>query len=328
MNLGDNQPTFIDLFAGIGGIRIAFERSGARCIFSSEWDLESQKTYEANFGELPKGDITKIEADEIPEHDILVGGFPCQAFSIMGDRKGFADTRGTLFFEIERILRSKKPKAFMLENVKQLVRHDKGKTFEVILDRLSDLGYHVYWSVLNALDFGVPQKRERVIIVGFIDNVTFAFPNYQGQKLTLKDILEDDEEVPEKHFASNKVQESERARLKREPPYPSVWHENKSGNISPNEFACALRANASYNYLLVNGIRRPTPRENLRFMGFPEDFKIVVKDASIRTQCGNSVVVPMISAVANAVMESLKQSQTQLGPPTRRQQLPSGQLSF
>ena len=169
--------TFIDLFAGIGGIRLGFESVGGKCIFSSEFDEDACKTYEANFGEHPAGDITKIEANSIPDFDILLGGFPCQAFSIIGKKEGFAnETCGTLFFEIERILKEKMPKAFMLENVKNLTAHDNGKTFKIITTHLENLGYHVYSSVLNALDYGVPQKRERIIIVGFLDDVKFKFP--------------------------------------------------------------------------------------------------------------------------------------------------------
>ena len=160
--------TFIDLFAGIGGIRIPFEELGGTCVFSSEWDKNAQKTYFANFGEVTAGDITKISELDIPDHDILLAGFPCQSFSIMGKQLGFADTRGTLFFDIERILRAKRPSAFLLENVKQLTTHDKGRTLGVILSKLEQLGYHVHWKVLNALDFGLPQKRERIFIVGFL----------------------------------------------------------------------------------------------------------------------------------------------------------------
>lgn len=158
---------FIDLFAGIGGIRIPFMELGGKCVFSSEWDAAACRTYTGNFGEVPFGDITKIDADFIPKHDVLLAGFPCQAFSIMGKMRGFEDIRGTMFFEVARILDCHHPKAILLENVKQLVGHDKGKTFKVILETLASLGYYVKWKVLNALDFGVPQKRERVIIVGF-----------------------------------------------------------------------------------------------------------------------------------------------------------------
>src|SRR3989344_902259 len=162
--------TFIDLFAGIGGIRIAFDNVGGRCVFTSEIDEYSQKMYENYFGEKPHGDITKIDAKDIPDHDILTGGFPCQAFSIIGGRRGFADTRGTLFFDVERILKEKRPKAFLLENVRNLTTHDGGRTFEVIKEKLQALGYFIHYKVLNGLNFGVPQKRERIIIVGFEQN--------------------------------------------------------------------------------------------------------------------------------------------------------------
>lgn len=187
--------TFIDLFAGIGGIRLGFESVGGKCVFSSEFDEDACKTYEANFGEHPAGDITEIASSEIPDFDILLGGFPCQAFSIIGKQEGFADqTRGTLFFEIERILKDKKPKAFMLENVKNLTSHDHGNTFKVIKEHLISLGYTVYAKVLNALDYGVPQKRERIIIVGFLNPVDFTFPDPvpENERKTLSDILEKD----------------------------------------------------------------------------------------------------------------------------------------
>lgn len=300
-----NNFRFIDLFAGIGGIRIAFERNGCKCVFSSEWDKYAQKSYEAYFGHKPNGDITKINANDIPDHEILTGGFPCQAFSIIGDKKGFADTRGTLFFDIKRILEAKKPKAFLLENVKNLVSHDKGRTFKVIKTKLENLGYTVYYKVLNALDYGLPQKRERIIIVGFLGNYLFQFPKPYQQRASLEGFLEDDEIVNKKHVVSEKIKKSVWNRLKIEPFFPSVWHENKSGNISVLPYSCALRAGASYNYLLVNGIRRLTPRENLRLQGFPEDFPIVVPDSQIRKQAGNSVPIPMIQAVAQKMIETM-----------------------
>lgn len=297
--------TFIDLFAGIGGIRIAFEKVGGKCVFSSEWDASAQKSYQAYFLETPHGDITKIEAKSIPDHDVLTAGFPCQTFSILGDRKGFTDTRGTLFFDIERILKEKRPKAFILENVKNLVSHDRGRTFSVIKTSLESLGYTVYSKVLNALDFGLPQKRERIIIVGFLGNYSFQFPQPKKERANLQDFLEDDSQVDKKHYASEKVVKSVWSRLKSEPFFPSVWHENKSGNISVLPYSCALRAGASYNYLLVNGIRRPTPRENLRFQGFPNDYPIIVSPSQIRKQAGNSVPIPMIEAVAKELILAL-----------------------
>jgi len=311
--------TFIDLFAGIGGIRKAFESVGGRCVWSSEWDKAAQETYEANFGERPEGDITKIAPSTIPDHNILLGGFPCQAFSIIGSMKGFTDTRGTLFFNIEAILREKMPPAFMLENVKQLRSHDKGRTFKVIIQHLEALDYHVHSTVLNALDFGLPQKRERTFIVGFLDDIDFKFPEPTGEVPDLSQILERDEDVDQKLWASQKILESRRVRVNGKTiPYPSIWHENKGGNISPLPYSCALRTGASYSYLLVNGVRRPSSRELLRLQGFPDDFKIVVSHSEIRRQTGNSVAIPVVRAVARKMIEALKEGRL-------RSQLPAQQ---
>lgn len=301
-----NNFKFIDLFAGIGGIRLGFESQGGQCVFSSEWDKYAQDTYEANFKERPSGDITKIDPKDIPDHDILLGGFPCQAFSICGDQKGFADTRGTLFFNIEQILKVKKPYAFMLENVKNLKSHDKGRTFKTILDHLESLGYFVHHAVLNSLDYGVPQKRERTIIVGFKEDISFSFPNPLGIEPNLEDVLENDELVEEKYFVSEEIKRKRMAKVKPNYPIPSIWHENKSGNISALKYSCALRAGASYNYLVVNGVRRPTPRELLRLQGFPDTFEIVVPYTQLRKQAGNSVSVPVIEAVAKQMLKSIR----------------------
>ena len=298
---------FIDLFAGMGGIRIPFEELGGRCVFTSEWDVHAQKTYEANFGDRPDGDITAIDPVDIPAHDILLAGFPCQAFSIIGDKKGFADTRGTLFFNIESILREKRPAAFLLENVKHLRTHDGGRTFSVILERLEELGYHTHSTVLNALDFGVPQKRERTFIVGFRRNLAFSFPEPHDEPPRLEDILEPDADVDESLFASPRIVEKRRAALKKTPPVPAIWHENVSGNVSALPYSCALRSGASYSYLLVNGRRRPTPRELLRLQGFPDDFRIVVSYTQLRKQAGNSVAVPVIRAVAKCMLTAMRQ---------------------
>jgi DNA (cytosine-5)-methyltransferase 1 len=296
---------FIDLFAGIGGIRIPFDELGCECVFSSEWDKHAQDMYEANFGYRPKGDITGISSNEIPEHDILLAGFPCQPFSIIGSGKGFADTRGTLFFEIERIIRDKKPKAFLLENVKRLVSHDEHRTFQVILSKLEELGYHLHWKILNALDYGLPQKRERVIIIGFKENYPFEFPNPLKKNTSLKDILEDHSIVDKRYFASEHIVKKRMEKVKgKQIPKPSIWHENKGGNIGVNEFSCALRSGASYNYLLVDGIRRLTPREQLRLQGFPEDFKIV-SESHIGKLAGNSVPVSMIREVAKSMAKAM-----------------------
>lgn len=299
--------TFIDLFAGIGGIRLGFESVGGKCVFSSEFDEDACKTYEANFGEHPSGDITKIEAKDIPDFDILLGGFPCQAFSIIGKKEGFAnETCGTLFFDIERILKEKRPRAFMLENVRNLTAHDGGKTFRVIREHLEALGYNVYAKVLNALDYGVPQKRERIIIVGFRDNVMFTYPEPVPveQRKTLSDILEKD--VDKKYYVKDYIRESRLERLKdKNYPKPYISHENMAGSITPHPYSSALRAGASANYILINDERRPTEREMLRIQGFPDTFKIVVPYGKMKHQCGNSVAVPVIKAVAKQMMIAL-----------------------
>jgi len=295
---------FIDLFAGIGGIRIPFDKFNGECVFTSEIDEFCQKTYKANFGETPYGDITKINPKDIPDHDILLGGFPCQAFSIIGHQKGFADTRGTLFFNIEEILREKRPRAFLLENVKQLYTHDGGRTFATIQKKLRGLGYDVHAKILNSLDFGLPQKRERTYIVGFLDKVNFDFP-IGNKPYDLLDVLEDDRDVSKTYQASEYIISKRKNAVKGEPPMPSIWHENKSGNISALPYSCALRASASYNYLLVNGRRRPTEREMLRLQGFPDKFKIVVNYTQTRKQVGNSVSVPVVESVAKNMLEAI-----------------------
>lgn len=303
--------SFIDLFAGIGGIRIGFENAGGHCVFSSEFDEDACKTYEANFGEHPFGDITKISTDEIPDFDVLLAGFPCQAFSIIGKKEGFADeARGTLFFEIERILKEKRPPAFMLENVRNLTAHDHGRTFKVIISHLEALGYHVYYKVLNALDFGVPQKRERIIIVGFLEDVKFEFPAPipEEARLSLKDVLET--EVDKKYYVRDAIRESRLERLKdKDYPKPYISHENIAGSVTPHPYSSALRAGASANYILINDERRPTERELLRFQGFPDDYKIVVPYGKIRKQTGNSVPVPVIKAVAANMIRALKEAE-------------------
>lgn len=291
---------FIDLFCGIGGFRQAMDEACfendliPQCVFSSDIDPFCQDSYEANFGERPSGDITKINEVDIPDHDILFAGFPCQPFSIIGQRRGFEDIRGTLFFDIARILREKRPKAFILENVKQLVGHDKGNTLKVILQSLRGLGYDVHYAVLNALDYGLPQKRERVIIVGHREPIFFSFPSPVRPFSPLSQILE--RKVDEKHYASEYIIKKRKA--KHTSAYKlSIWHENKSGNVCSYPYSCALRAGASYNYLLVNGERRLTPREMFRLQGFPDSYKIVVNDSQARKQAGNAVPVNVVKAV-------------------------------
>ena len=297
---------YIDLFCGIGGFRIAATQAfgkhdiASECAFSCDIDPYAREAYQANFGEYPAGDITEIKTDLIPNHDLLFAGFPCQPFSIIGHKKGFEDTRGTLFFDIARILKSKKPKAFILENVKQLATHQNSHTLDRILETLKEIGYYVDWKILNALDYGLPQKRERVFIVGSTKAIDFTFfwPAKRLERKSLSDILE--LEVETRFYASKYIQE--RRKLKHQSRYhPSIWHENKAGNICSYPYSCALRAGASYNYLLVNGERRLTPREMLRLQGFPDTYKIAVSESQTRKQAGNSVPV----TVVQAILESL-----------------------
>lgn len=299
---------FIDLFAGIGGIRLGFESVGGSCVFSSEFDEDACTTYQANFGEHPSGDITKIDAKDIPDFDILLGGFPCQSFSIIGKKEGFAnETCGTLFFDIERILKEKRPPAFMLENVRNLTAHDSGNTFRTIKEHLKALGYNVYAKVLNALDYGVPQNRERIFIVGFLDDVKFSFPEPipVEERQTLTDILETD--VDKKYYVRDAIRISRLERLKdKNYPKPYISHENMAGSVTPHPYSSALRAGASANYILINDERRPTEREMLRIQGFPDTYKIVLPYSKVKKQCGNSVAVPVIKAIAKEMIKALK----------------------
>ena len=299
--------TFIDLFCGIGGFHYAAESLGLRCVFASEIDENACSQYEHNFGHRPEGDITKIETSRIPDHDILFGGFPCQPFSIIGKQDGFADRRGTLIYEIVRILKGKKPHAFVLENVKQIVSNNEGGTMRAILSALSAAGYDCDMRVLNALDYGLPQKRERAIIVGFRKGLKapFSWPERKRNYKPLAKILETNPD--QRHYVSEYIRE--RRKASHSPPEtPSIWHENKGGNVSSHPFSCALRAGASYNYLLVNGERRLTPREQLRLQGFPERFEVIGSDSQIRKQTGNAVPVPMIRAVIKEVLRAAGQS--------------------
>ncbi|WP_295794647.1 DNA (cytosine-5-)-methyltransferase [Mucilaginibacter sp.] len=291
---------FIDLFCGIGGFRVAMDQACVEnniepeCVFSSDIDTYCQDSYENNFGHRPFGDITKVDPKDIPDHDILFGGFPCQPFSIIGQMKGFEDTRGTLFYNIASILKEKKPKAFILENVKQLVGHNGGETLKVIIKTLEELGYSVRFTVLNALDYGLPQKRERVVIVGHRDPIVFTYPEPIRPFKPLEEVLE--KKVDKKHLASEYILAKRKER--HTSAYKlSIWHENKSGNICSYPYSCALRAGASYNYLLVNGERRLTPREMFRLQGFPDTYKIIKNDTQARKQAGNAVPVNMVKAV-------------------------------
>jgi DNA (cytosine-5)-methyltransferase 1 len=240
--------TFIDLCAGIGGMRIPFGALGGECVFSSEIDPHCQRVYAANFGESPFGDITSLSPDAVPDHDLLLAGFPCQAFSVIGRQLGFSDTRGTLFFSIAQILQAKRPRAFLLENVKQLRTHDEGRTFLTILRTLEGLGYVVYHTVLNSLDFGVPQKRERTYIVGLLGGGAFSFPSKKTD-YDLSSVLEPENGVGSKYFASEHIRVSRRERVGFVPSGPSVWHENKSGNVSA--LPCPILARCGRMRLII-----------------------------------------------------------------------------
>lgn len=291
---------FIDLFCGIGGFRIAAENAAhtldscLKCVLSSDIDSACQDAYESNFGERPLGDIAQINASDVPDHDLLLAGFPCQPFSVIGKMRGFDDTQGTLFFDIARILDSKRPRFLALENVKTLAGHDKGNTLRRIVEILEKLGYNVMHQVLNALDFGLPQKRERIFIVGFHGDGSFEWPTPKTKITPLSDILE--KKVSKRFLASEHIRKK---RLEKHAPTKetTIWHENKSGHVSAYPFSCALRAGASYNYLLVNGKRRLTPREMLRLQGFPDSYKITCSDHQTRRQAGNSLPVPVAQRV-------------------------------
>lgn len=329
-----NNPkfTFIDLFAGIGGFRLALQSLGGECVYSSEWDKYAKQTYRANFGEVPFGDITKEETKKyIPDNfDILCAGFPCQAFSIAGKRGGFEDTRGTLFFDVADIIRKKQPKAVFLENVKGLVNHRNGRTLATILNVLrNDLGYFVPEpQIMNAKDFGVPQNRERIFIVGFHPDLEineFEYPKPSNKKITFADIKE--EKAPStKYYLSTVYLSTLREHKAR--------HEKKGNGfgyeiIEDNEIANAVVCGGmgrERNLVLddritdfkpktnirgkVNreGIRKMTPREWARLQGFPDNFIIPVSDAQAYKQFGNSVAVPAIKAMAEKIIQTLQQN--------------------
>jgi DNA (cytosine-5)-methyltransferase 1 len=312
MTLKRDSLRFIDLFCGIGGFRIAAEEAAlerginVQCVFSSDIDPDAQATYFANFGDRPHGDITTVHEKEVPDHDLLLAGFPCQAFSICGNMRGFEDIRGTLFWDIARILKEKKPLAFVLENVKMLQNHDKGKTFTVICKTLNDLGYKLHYKILNAIDFGLPQTRERIFIIGTRLDRHIDLPIGNKSMKPLSEVLERD--VPANYYASKMIQENRQRLYQVSHDEPMIWHENKSGNISAYPYSCAMRAGASYNYLLVDGKRRLTEREMLRLQGFPESYKIVGTYSVLRKQTGNSLPIPCAKAMVSALFKSLVDS--------------------
>ena len=273
----------------------------AECVLSSDIDENCQTVYAENFGERPVGDITRIAPADIPDHDLLLAGFPCQPFSIIGKKRGFDDTRGTLFFNIASILKKKRPRAFVLENVKLLKGHDSGRTLRRIIETLVGLGYFTTYRVLNAKTFGLPQNRERIFIVGFNGAMDFRWPRPCLPMNPLVNILE--KQVSQAYYVSDKIRKQRLERCEDcDPVKPGIWHENKAGHISVYPYSCALRAGASYNYLLVDGIRRLTGREMFRLQGFPESFSVPKTYGVARHQAGNSLPVPVAQAVIRSVL--------------------------
>jgi DNA (cytosine-5)-methyltransferase 1 len=306
----------IDLFSGIGGFRIAFESLGCTCVFSSDIDQWANETYFINFGEYPKGDITKIDSEEIPDHDILCAGFPCQPFSLAGRRLGFSDTRGTLFFEIERILKDKNPKAFLLENVRGLVNHDNGNTFKTIKTSLTDLGYNVFHRVLNTKDYGIPQNRERIFLVGFKDKVNFEFPKPVKQRLLISSILETQVEghflsdIASGHVDKHYDEYKKKKKINRNHPLFATEIRPSRCVLRNDGIAPCLTAKMGTGGnnvpVLVSKKRKLTVRECLRLQGFPDNFKMKDNYSQSYKQIGNSVTVPVIKSIAKEMMRYLK----------------------
>lgn len=353
-SIENSKFTFIDLFAGIGGIRLPFQKLGGHCVFTSEWDKFAQKTYLANYGEMPDGDITTIKASEIADHDILLGGFPCQAFSQAGLKQGFSDTRGTMFFEIQRILTEKRPKAFLLENVKQLQGHNKGHTLKTIINILqgknekeipaaipmSDearnalsqrLNYWVDYKVLRAADFGVPQNRERIFIIGFdkdyfkgVDfDTLFSWPEAPRTQTRLGEILQSQTELDEIQLNLNKDVYTISDKLWSGHKKRKEEHKTKGNGFgyslfneeSPYANTISARYYKDGSEILIDqskigkNPRKLTPRECARLQGFPEEFVVdAVSHGQIYKQFGNSVCVKVIEAVATRLVETLEKA--------------------
>lgn len=299
----------IDLFAGIGGIRMPFDELGAECVFSSEWDKHAQITYEANYGEKPSGDITKIKLEEIPEHDILLAGFPCQPFSNAGLKKGFSDTRGTMFFYIAKILEYRKPRIIFLENVKGFKSHNKGKTFKTVMRILEEMGYTMYSKVLNAKDFGVPQNRERIYMIGFLDKDTnFEFPTPLKKTTKVGNILE--ESVDDKYTISDRLWLGHQRRKKEHKAKGNGFGYSLFDESSKYTSTMSARYYKDGSEILIaqkgKNPRKITPREAARLQGYPNTYKIPVSDTQAYRQFGNSVAVPVIRAIVLKIAEVIK----------------------
>jgi DNA (cytosine-5)-methyltransferase 1 len=300
--------TFIDLFAGIGGTRLGFESAGGECVFTSEWDPHAQRTYQANFGDKPHGDITKISSAEIPDFDILLAGFPCQPFSSIGKRQGFLHkTQGTLFHDVARIIKDKQPKAFMLENVPGLLTHDKGETFKIIHSTLLELGYTVDFKVLNSAEFGVPQQRKRIYIVGFRNDIVdkdfhFEFPEGKKKNVYINQFLEKDAVG---YSISKRLQEG--YMYKKDDGRPMVVDHTSEVQVKTlvASYHKIQRLTGTFVKDGETGLRLFTEKECKAIMGFPENYVVPVSRTQMFRQFGNSVVVPVISAVAKKMAKEL-----------------------
>lgn len=314
---------FIDLFAGIGGFHLALKNVDAECVFASEWDKNCQITYEKNFKIKPFGDITKIMANQIPQHDLLCAGFPCQAFSISGKRLGFKETRGTLFFDIARIAKFHKPKVLLLENVKNFLKHDNGKTISIVKTTLEDLNYNVFYSLLNASNYGVAQSRERIYIVAFRKDLNvndFSFPKPLNKPVSLKDFLLEDKLTKEYVIKRKDIflQKNEKIQKDIFGNYPQktirVGYVNKGGQGERiySEFGHAIALTAYGGgvgsktglYLINNKIRKLAPRECARISGFADSFKISNNKSICYSQFGNTVVVSVVKLIIQKIIET------------------------
>lgn len=301
----------VDLFAGIGGIRLGVEQAfgSIDCVFTSEIDKYAVTTYKANFKDSDIfGDIKQIDASDVPDHDVLLAGFPCQPFSQAGLKKGFTDTRGTLFFDIERILLAKQPKAFLLENVKQLKSHDKGRTFQTIIDHLNKAGYKVFYEILKARDFGIPQNRERIYIVGFLDHsINFDFPKPTNLSTRVGDILDD--VVDEKYTISDKLWSGHKRRKELNKLNGKGFGYGLFNKDSAYTNTISARYYKDGSEILIEqenkNPRKLTPREAARLQGFPEEYVVPVSDAQAYKQFGNSVCVPVVKAIAMEIKKAL-----------------------
>jgi len=302
---------FIDLFAGIGGTRIGFERAGGTCVFTSEWDKHAQETYKANFGDMPHGDITKINHDEIPDFDILIGGFPCQPFSSIGQRAGFEHpTQGTLFHEIVKILEIKKPISFLLENVKGLTTHENGRTFEIILETLKK-DYWIFYDLLNSANFGVPQNRVRIYIIGFRKDAfnekpNFIIPKENGKVSYINEFLE---ENPEGYSISEHLQNS--YLFKKDDGRPKIVDKNSKKQIGTlvATYHKIQRLTGTFVKDGPTGLRLFSENECKAIMGFPQEFKIPVSRTQMYRQFGNSVAIPVIEELAKRIIETIETNQ-------------------